>query len=304
MKENKYFTIEVKIALAAIIAIILLFFGINFLKGINIFKSTHTYYVTFSDVTGLTKSTPVYANGYAVGNVSDIYYNYNTPGKVVVKVELAKSMQIPQGTTAELMSSMLGSVTMNLLLAPNPLDHLSVGDTIHGRMHEGALEKVQAMIPAVEKMMPKLDSIMSSLNALLADPAIAATIHNTSDITANLKESTRQLNKILGNDIPRLTNRLDRIGENTEILTRNLSALDIATTLASVNQTINNVNKTAESLNTKINSTDNSLGLLLNDRATYDNLNATMSSANNLLIDLKQHPKRYVHFSVFGRKDK
>ncbi len=302
--KSQYFTIEVKVAIAAIVAIVLLFFGINFLKGIDVFKSTHTYYVVFSDVTGLTKSNPVYANGYAVGNVKDIDYNYEKPGNVVVQVELSKAMQIPRGTSAELVSSMLGSVNMNLVLSSNPLEHLNAGDTIYGHIHEGALEKVETMIPAFEKMMPKLDSILTSLNALLADPAIAATLHNVNEISADLKVSTKQLNSILANDIPMLTKRMDRIGENTELLTKNLSQLDVASTLESVNRTIENMNNMTSSLNTKINGKDNSLGLLLNDRGAYDKLYDTMNSANDLLVDLKQHPKRYVHFSVFGKKEK
>ncbi len=302
--KSQYFTIEVKVAIAAIVAIVLLFFGINFLKGIDVFKSTHTYYVVFSDVTGLTKSNPVYANGYAVGNVKDIDYNYEKPGNVVVQVELSKAMQIPRGTSAELVSSMLGSVNMNLVLSSNPLEHLNAGDTIYGHIHEGALEKVETMIPAFEKMMPKLDSILTSLNALLADSAIAATLHNVNEISADLKVSTKQLNSILANDIPMLTKRMDRIGENTELLTKNLSQLDVASTLESVNRTIENMNNMTSSLNTKINGKDNSLGLLLNDRGAYDKLYDTMNSANDLLVDLKQHPKRYVHFSVFGKKEK
>ncbi len=302
--KSQYFTIEVKVAIAAIVAIVLLFFGINFLKGIDVFKSTHTYYVVFSDVTGLTKSNPVYANGYAVGNVKDIDYNYEKPGNVVVQVELSKAMQIPRGTSAELVSSMLGSVNMNLVLSSNPLEHLNAGDTIYGHIHEGALEKVETMIPAFEKMMPKLDSILTSLNALLADPAIAATLHNVNEISADLKVSTKQLNSILANDIPMLTKRMDRIGENTELLTKNLSQLDVASTLESVNRTIENMNNMTSSLTTKINGKDNSLGLLLNDRGAYDKLYDTMNSANDLLVDLKQHPKRYVHFSVFGKKEK
>ena len=302
--KNQYFNIEVRVAIAAVIAIILLFFGIKFLKGIDVFKSTHTYYVVFSDITGLSKSNPVYANGYAVGNVKDIDYDYSSPGNVIVEVELSKAMQIPKGTSAELVSSMLGSVNMNLVFSSNPLEHLNAGDTIYGKVHEGALEKVEAMIPVFEKMMPKLDSILTSLNTLLADPSLAATLHNVNDISANLKQTTTQINSILYNDIPRLSKRMDKIGENTEILTRNLSQLDIASTLESVNKTIDNVNNLANTMNTKINGKDNSMGLLLNDRGVYDKLYDTMNSANSLLIDLKEHPKRYVHFSVFGKKDK
>lgn len=302
--KNQYFNIEVKVAIAAIIAIILLFFGIKFLKGIDVFKSTHTYYIVFSDITGLSKSNPVYANGYAVGNVKDIEYNYASPGNVVVEVELSKAMRIPKGTTAELVSSMLGSVNMNLVFSSNPLEHLNAGDTIYGKVHEGSLEKAEAMIPVFEKMMPKLDSILTSLNTLLADPALSSTLHNANAISENLKHATVQMNHILYSDIPKLSRRMDNIGENTEILTRNLSQLDIASTLESVNNTVESVNRVVNTMNAKINGSDNTMGLLLNDRGLYDKLYDTMNNANKLIIDLKEHPKRYVHFSVFGKKDK
>ena len=97
---------------------------------------------------------------------------------------------------------------------------------------------------------------------------------------------------------------MDKIGDNTETLTNNLNQLDIASTLESVNQTISNINNLTCSMDTKINGKDNSLGMLLNDRGVYDKLYETMNSANYLLLDLKNHPKRYVHFSVFGKKDK
>lgn len=299
-----FFNTEVKIAITAIIAIILLFFGLKFLKGIDIFKSTHTYYATFQDISGLAKSNPVYANGYSVGNVENIYYNYKNPGEVVVQIELSKDMQVPKGTTAELVTSMLGSVSLNLVLAPNPLDHISPGDTISGQLHQGALQKVEQLMPAFESMVPKLDSILTSLNALLADPAIAATLHNTADISANLKKSSAQLDNILSNDVPRLTSKFESIGSKAETLEDKLNALDIESTLQSVNQTVKSVNDMTSSFNTKINSKDNTMGLFLNDRSAYDSLVTTMGSANELLIDLRKHPKRYVHFSIFGKKDK
>ena len=271
--KDKYFTIEVKVAITAIIAIILLFFGMKFLKGIDIFKSTRTYYITFSDVTGLAKSNPVYAGGFAVGNVKDIIYDYNNPGNIVVQIELDKKMKIPAGTSAELLSTMLGGVNLNLLLNNGAQDFLHAGDTISGRMHLGALDKAETMIPAFEKLLPKLDSILATVNVLVADPSIRETLHNLDDLSRNLNESSQQLTQLLKYDVPRVTANLNEIG---------LTA----------------------SLNGKLNSKDNSLGMLLSSRALHDSLTAVSGSANALLMDLKSHPKRYVHFSVFGKKDK
>lgn len=302
--KDKYFTIEVKVAITAIIAIILLFFGMKFLKGIDIFKSTRTYYITFSDVTGLAKSNPVYAGGFAVGNVKDIIYDYNNPGNIVVQIELDKKMKIPAGTSAELLSTMLGGVNLNLLLNNGAQDYLQAGDTISGRMHLGALDKAETMIPAFEKLLPKLDSILATVNVLVADPSIRETLHNLDDLSRNLNESSQQLTQLLKYDVPRVTANLNEIGHNTSRFTSNLADLNLQATLDSVNNTVNEVNRLTASLNGKLNSKDNSLGMLLSSRALHDSLTAVSGSANALLMDLKSHPKRYVHFSVFGKKDK
>lgn len=302
--KDKYFTIEVKVAITAIIAIILLFFGMKFLKGIDIFKSTRTYYITFSDVTGLAKSNPVYAGGFAVGNVKDIIYDYNNPGNIVVQIELDKKMKIPAGTSAELLSTMLGGVNLNLLLNNGAQDFLHAGDTISGRMHLGALDKAETMIPAFEKLLPKLDSILATVNVLVADPSIRETLHNLDDLSRNLNESSQQLTHLLKYDVPRVTANLNEIGHNTSRFTSNLADLNLQATLDSVNNTVNEVNRLTASLNGKLNSKDNSLGMLLSSRALHDSLTEVSGSANALLMDLKSHPKRYVHFSVFGKKDK
>ena len=307
----KYLTKEVKLAVTAVVAIVLLFILINFLKGINIFTSSNTYHVRFKDIAGLVVSNPVYANGYAVGIVRDIQYDYKRTDNVVVTIEVDKEMKIPEGTCAELESELMGGVKMNLILGPNPVRNLSVGDTIAGGIHFGAMERVSAMLPAVEQMMPKLDSILANLNRLTADPALAQPLHNTAELTANLQEASVALNAMMRNDMPQLMRKANNIGTNMETLSGNLARVDIEgtvgqvnTTLGSVQQLTDDLSTTTTLLNNKLNSRNNTLGLFLNDRGVYDNLNSTMRHADSLMIDLKAHPKRYVHFSIFGRKDK
>lgn len=302
---------EVKIALMAIVAIVLLWMGLNFLKGINIFSSTNTYYVKFHNIQGLAVSNAVYANGYPVGIVRDIKYDYSRTDNVVVCIELDKSMNVPVGTTAELESELMGGVKMSLVLGPNPTQNLSVGDTITGGIHEGAMTKLEAMIPAVESLLPKLDSIMGNLNRLTADPALAEMLHNTAEITHNLKESTAALNTMMHDEVPGLMAKANRIGSNLESVSDQLAQTDIKgtvdnanATLAGLRQTTDNLNQTTNYLSGKLQSRDNTLGLFLNDRGVYDNLNGTLRHADSLMIDLKAHPKRYVHFSIFGKKDK
>ena len=299
----KYFTKEVKIALVAIAGVVVLFFGMNFLKGLNIFSSEDNYYVQFSDITGLSSSSPVYADGFKVGVVKDIIYDYSHTEGSKVLIGVDKQLRIPQGSSAEIVSDMLGNVKVNLLLANNPREKVVPGGLIKGMINDGAMGKLQDMVPAVEKMLPKLDSIMTSLNAILADPAIRQSLHNVQAITDNLTTSTAQLNTLmagLNKNVPGMMAKANNVLDNTETLTANLAAVDVASTMRQVDQTIANV----QQLTAKLNSKEGTLGLLMNDTQLYDNLNSTMRNADSLVIDLRQHPKRYVHFSVFGRKDK
>ena len=306
---KKIFTKEIKIALTAIAAIVLLFIGINFLKGVNLFKKSNLYIVKFNDVTGLAVSNPVYANGYPVGIVREITYDYDHPGNVAVGVELDSKMRVPAGTRAELATEMLGGALMNLVLGTNPLHFIEPGDTIVGGPKNGLMNKLEQATPDMMALIPKLDSILANINRITADPALMQTINNAAEITTQLKTTTESVNKLLNNDIPELTAKLNRIGGNLEVLSGNLAKVPVNETLQNVNETLSgvkelsrNLTHTTQSLNQSLNSTDNTLGLLLKDRMLYDNLTHTVSSADSLLIDLKAHPKRYVHFSLFGRK--
>ncbi len=299
----KFFTKEVKIALVAIVGIVVLFYGLQFLKGLTLFSNDDTYYVAFSDVSGVSSSTPVYANGYKVGVVKAIDYDYSPNGIIVAEIGLDKRMHLPVGSHAEIDSDLLGNIKINLALGDNPLQLLAKGDTISGGKQEGMMGKVAEMIPAIEAMMPKLDSILANLNVLLADPALANTLHHVEGMTGNLETTSRELKTLsvsLNRDVPAMMQKAGGVLDNTQQLTSNLAAVDVAAMTASVNQTLANVNE----MTRKLNSNEGSLGLLMRDASLYNHLSQTAADADSLLIDLKSHPKRYVHFSVFGRKDK
>ncbi len=296
----KHITKEVRIGIAGIIALCVLIYGINYLKGIHLFKPTSYFYVQFKNINGLTKSSPVYADGYCVGIVRKLYYDYEQSGKVTAEIDVDPELRIPKGSTAELATEMLGGVRMNLLLANNPRERYQIGDTIPGMLSNGMLDKVASLMPQMEKMLPKLDSILASLNTILADPAIPATLHNMQDLTANMTAASGQLQAMLSNDIPRLTEKLNTIGDNFATISGNLKDIDYAAAMQKVDSTLANVKMITDKLGRK----DNTIGLLLNDPQLYNNLNATTANAASLLEDLKLHPKRYVHFSLFGKKDK
>lgn len=296
-------TKEIKIALVAIVGILIMYFGINFLKGMNLFSTNNAYYMTFDDIQGLGASTPIYADGYKVGIVDGLEYDYKENGPIKVKVDIIKDLRIPQGSKAEIVKDLMGNLQVNLLLANNPRERVEPGGIIPGAVNGGMMDKAANLVPVVEKMLPKLDSILTSVNALLADPALAASLHNVETITSNLTVSTRKLNTLmagLNKQVPGMIGKANGVLDNTNRLTANLASLDVQGTLNKVNQTLESAHQFTE----KLNSNQGSLGLLMNDTKLYDNLTSTMSHADSLVIDLKAHPKRYVHFSVFGRKDK
>ena len=299
----KIFTREVKIALVAIAGVVILFFGMNFLKGLTLFSNDTGYKVMFKDITGLSNSTPIYANGFAVGVVTGIQYNYDQKGDIVVTIDLDKSMRVPQGSTAEIESDFMGNVKLNLILAPNSGQFLSPGDVIQGNVSKGALAQVADRVPSIERLLPKLDSILVSVNTILANPAINQSLDNVQGLTANLRTTSQQLNGLvagLNRSVPAMVGKANKVLDNTNTLTTNLAALDLDGTMQQVNRTLANV----EEMTQKLNSNEGSLGLLMRDPTLYNNLNATLMSADSLLVNVRQHPKRYVHFSLFGRKDK
>lgn len=297
------FTKEIRISLTAILALLLLFFGMNFLKGKSMMANSNIYYAHFTDINGLVNSTSVFANGYKVGIVQDIVFDYSDNNGIVVAFTLDNDMKLPQGTTAEIESDFMGNVKMNLLLNTGESGYISHGDTIKGGHNDGALEQLSAMVPTIQKMIPKLDSILMNVNMLVSDPAIEMSLHNVHAITEDLTTSSRQLNTLLAtinNNVPMMMNKANGVLDNTQQLTANLAAIDVATTMAQVNQTIANV----KDLTDKINNNEGTLGLMMRDPTLYNNMALTMSSADSLLNNIRQHPKRYVHFSVFGKKDK
>ena len=173
----KYLTKEVRIGIAGIIALCILVYGINYLKKSVRQSSNH--------INGLTKSSPVFADGFRVGIVRDLYYDYNEPGKVVAEIDVDPELRIPKGSTAELASELMGGVKMNLLLANNPREKYLTGDTLQGNVNNGVMDQVATIMPQVEKMLPKLDSILASLNTILGDPAIPGTLHSVQNTPAD-----------------------------------------------------------------------------------------------------------------------
>lgn len=300
---NKIFTKEVKIALVAIVALVLLFFGLNFLKGLTLFSSSATYNMSFKDLKGLSESTAIYADGYKVGTVTSIEYDYENAGNVIVKCDIDPQLRIPKGSQAEIESDLMGNIKVNLLLANNPKEKIEPGGLIKGIDEKGMMAQFQEVLPTVMAIVPKLDSIVTSVNTILANPSIVNILRNAEDMTANLKVTTSELNSLamqLNRSVPGMMQHANATLQNTETLTGNLAKVDVDATMKKIDNTLDNLEQMSKALNNR----EGTLGLLMYDKGVYNNLNSTMRHADSLMIDLKAHPKRYVHFSVFGKKDK
>ena len=294
---------EVQIALVAIVGIVVMFFGLKFLKGMTLFSTADSYYAKFSNVAGLSVSSPIYSNGFRVGVVEDVIYDYDGSNEIIAVLGLDNKMRLPNGTKAEISKDLMGNVELDLILGPNPVDQMEPGDTIYGQMQQGALAKAGEIIPQIQLMMPKIDSILYHVNMLLSNPALTNSLNNVDQITANLSSTTNELKYLSANlrtQMPGMMEKADNVLDNTNTLTKNLSDLDIAMTMAKVNNTLQNV----EQMTARLNSNEGTIGLLMRDQELYRNAASTMGHVDSLMIDLKQHPKRYVHFSIFGKKDK
>ena len=295
------FTKEAKIGLVSIVSLALLYLGINYLKGVNLFKPVNHYYVAFSNVKGVTVSSPVFVEGFKVGLVREISYDYDTTGKISVLVSLEDKMRINKGSYITVVNSFLGGAELHIHLNTFVDDYFHSGDTIEGRMETDMMTSVQEnLLPGIEQMMPKLDSILGGLQTLVNHPALTQSLAHVEQTTASLEHSSRRLDQLLAKDVPVIVENLKGITTNFESVSGQLKELDLAGTMRTVNATLANLKLTTD----KLNSADNSLGLLLNDRQLYDNLNGTMENASLWLLDLREHPKRYVHFSLFGSKQK
>lgn len=291
---------EYKIGLVGIVALVALFLGINFLKGKALFNTNKEYYVRFANAKGLSKSSSVYVDGFEVGIVSDIIYDFKNPGNVLVEMSVDPRLVLRHGANITIESSLMGGNTLNIVPAKDGGKVYAVGDTIPGNNMSGLMGQAAGMIPQITEMIGKVDTLVSSLNRLADNPNLPVILANVEQVTSDLTRTTAYLNTVVGKDLPQLARTYNKVGENVLAITENFKSVDLNTTIASVNTTIANVNAMVEQMRNP----NGTLGALMSDRSLYNRLDHAASSMDSLMIDVKARPKRYVHFSVFGRKDK
>lgn len=294
---------EVKIGLMIIIGIALLIFGANYLKGVNLFTPTSHFYAKYDRIDGLMTSAPVKINGHKIGSVYEITYDFSQETPFTVVVSLDDDIQIPKGSVLELVDDgMLGGKCIQIILGKGNQGTLAPGDTLCSRIAGGMFDDIQnGLMPQLsDTILPHVDSLLVACRILVESQALENSLKSLEVITKNLEASSEKLNAMMSNDLPGIVANVDTITSNFVVTSQNLSSIDLAATIGQIDSTINNLQLITE----KLNSTDGNLGKLLNDEALYNNINSTISSAEQLLTDIKAHPSRYINVSVFGGKSK
>lgn len=294
---------EIAIGFAVLVALGALVWGISFLKGVNIFKAANYYYATYTDVTGLAQSAPVTLNGFKVGLVREIAYDYDHPGHVRVELSLDRKLRLPEGSKAVIVSDLLGTATVDL--KPGASDKLlPVGSAIEGVEGSGLMDKVgDDLMPTVMKLAPHIDSLVVALTTVAADPALLSSVQRLDVIMANLETATTQLNRAM-KGLPAIAANANGALDNINAITADLGQVSKALAALSddirnipLDSTMRNINRITANLDTatsRLNSTGSSLGLLLNDPGLYNNLNNSAAQLDSILIDLQKRPRHYI----------
>lgn len=313
---------ETKIGLLAVVGILALILGFNFLKGKSFFKNEKYVYAVFEDIQGLGNSNPVVINGLQIGHISDLDGGKMLK-RIVVKVELTKDVLIPSNSLAVINPSLLGSVSLEIKLG-NANTYLKNGDTVlttlSGGAFDEALKMINPVLYEVRNAVKSLDSVLHIVTGVF-DPTtknnIKGVIENLNTVTRSFTVSAGYLEMLMNtqtgalakalentntftNNLAANNGKLNSIMSNAEIASGKIAAIDLQ-------HTLNTLDSAAQQLKAgiaKMNSNNGSLGLLINDTKLYDNLSATSNKINILLDDIRVHPKRYLTISVFGKKDK
>jgi len=300
--KRKYFTREVKVGIMAIVAIFVLYFGLNFLKGIDIFSPKGNYYATYENIGGLVPSSPVYVKGYKVGQVEEVKYDFSKQKSFVIKISVSKDIQLPKGTIVELYDDgLMGGKAIQLVYAPITASETmyASGDTLESHMGIGLMGQLTGdLMPKIESISSQADSLIRSVRVLVENKDLNKSLASIERTTSDLAVSSNQLKKMMNNDVPHILSDVNVLTTDFKQITGNLKKIDYAATFASIDHTIANLNLVSD----KLNSSEGTIGLLLNNKDLYINLSNTASSADKLMIDLQKNPKRYVHFSLFGSK--
>jgi len=305
---------ETKVGILAACAIALLIIGYNFLKGNSIFSSETILYARYTRVDGLGVSKPVLINGFQIGRVDKLVLQPN--GEILATLKIKGKYDIPKNSIAKLESTdLLGSKAIVMALGTGK-DYAQDGDTLNSNVEKNLMEAVQPVQKKAELIIGKMDSILTSVNTILNpdfQKNVNKSFNSISNTLASLEGTSKKVDGLVGTEGKRISailanaesisGNLKNNNAKINAILSNLNTITDQVAAANFKQTIDNANKAVADLQgivSKVNDGKGSLGLLINDTKMYDNLNDASKNLDNLMIDIKANPKRYVHFSVFG----
>lgn len=298
---------EIKVGILAAVCLFLLFFGFNFLKGVNIFSPTNSYHGTFYNLHGLEEQAAVNILGHKVGQVDKISYDFTRDSAFTIDISINRDIVLPQGTRMALVADgLLGGMAIELQLPDpstitnnqSPIEKGAYLSTIYV---PGLMESVQGELLAhVDEAIQSVDSLVAGLRQQMEGNHLQNTLTNIDRISGDLTDVSSDLKHMMNNQVPTIVNNADKAVANLNTITTDLQNADLAATVARVDTAVDGVN----SIIADVRSQDGTLGQLIYNKSLYNHIDATVVSADSLLVDIKANPKRYVQISVFGRKDK
>lgn len=298
---KKLFSKEFIIGISVIVALVILFVGIDYLKGINIFKPANFYVANYENVAGLEVSAPVTIDGYKVGQVREINFNYTQPGKIEVLLALNKSLRIPEDSKAVIGTSLLNGASVEIKLGKSS-KMLDVGGEVSTEVKPDMMADLSDnLLPSVQGILPKVDSLLFNINKLVSDPALLKSVQALESITENINKASGGLNAVMSKQVPSVMSNASQVASNLNTITNDLSALSAQLSKLPVATTMNNVNEITENLSkfsNQLNDKNSTLGLLMNDPELYNRLTRVTADIDSLLIDIQNNPKRYISIKL------
>lgn len=284
---------EIKVGILAVVCAGILYFGFNFLKGVNIFSPTDCYYGYFERSNGLTEQAPVYILGHKVGLVESVKYDFSRTPAFVVGVNINDDITLPHGTEMALVADgLLGGSAIELIL-PNAQSDLVYqgGDTLMTKVVPGLMDNLQmGLLANLDSLLVETNALIANLNNEVEEGSLYATLQNIEKITTDLKVSGNDIRQLTHNQLPGIISKIDTTVAGLQTLVENNKEVNLQ-------QTVNNLNATINLLNQILESEDGTLGLLLNDTELHDNLNTALRNLDNVVqnvdsvvISIKERP--------------
>jgi phospholipid/cholesterol/gamma-HCH transport system substrate-binding protein len=324
-KKNNTLKINRKTYIGIFVFVIVTVFvwGYSFLKGHRIFQPKLYYYAVYEKVGGLIPSAKVTLKGFKVGQVEEVYFDTTDFKHLIVQIYMTEDIKIPKGSVAKIISAdLMGTKEIQLDFSSSSNLH-QPGDTLVAEVEKELMDEVNAQIAPLkfkaEELITSFDSVIVGVQSVFTDKTIEnlkESFRALSQSLVQIETLTVDINQLFRNEkvhVQHFIKNLDSIStvlsnnsKNLNNMLNNLSNLSDSLAAAPIKQTIAATEKAMldiQAITAKINSDNSSIGKLIHDPDLYNNLNASVKSLDSLLIDIKQYPGRYIHFSVFGGKD-